>query len=173
MLAGMPSRRLAESPHLWISIALAAGGAAAAFALRSDPPPPPPPEPEIMICAIPEAVPRCADARPEDITTASGIRILTIHDGCGSAMPAPDDIVEIRFAGWNARREVISKEETGRFPLTSVIPGFAEVVRSMRAGDKVRAWIPGPLAYDRRIGDPKLHGTLEFEIELLSFRPPR
>ncbi len=172
MLSGMPSRRLAESPRLWISIALALGGAATAFALRSDPPPPLPPEPEPMICAIPTAVPRCADARPDEITTASGIRILTIHDGCGTGSPAADDTVEVRFAGWNAKGESIQSTETAHFPLTALIPGFTEVVRGMRVGDKVRAWIPGSLAYDSR-PDARLRGTLEFEIELLSFRPPR
>lgn len=162
MLPGMPSRRLAESPRLWISIALAAGVAAAAFAARHDPPPPPPPAPEILVCAIP-AAPAC---RPGELTTASGIRILTLTDGCGAeSSPLAADTVEVEFAGWNARGEEIAHLQTGTFPLTAVIPGFAEVVRGMRVGDRVRAEIPGPLAYDSR-NDPKLHGTLTFEIAL-------
>lgn len=171
MLSGMP-RRLAESPRLWISIALAAGGAATAFALGREPPPPAPPEPDIVYCAIPEAVPRCPDARPHEMDTESGIHILTLHDGCGTSSPAADDIVEVRFTGWNLRAERIQAVETASFPLNALIPGFAEVVRGMRAGDKVQAWIPGELAYDSS-PDPKLRGTLQFEIELLSFHPPR
>lgn len=174
MLSGMPSRRLAESPRLWISLVLAAGVSTALVAIRRDPPPPPPPEPEITICAIPDVTPRCATPRADDVTTASGIRIVTLHDGCGSGTPAADDVAQVRFAGWNARGESIVAEETGSFPLTAVIPGFTEVVRGMRVGDKVRAWIPGPLAYDNRgLRDPKIAGTLMFEIELISFRPPR
>jgi hypothetical protein len=162
MLSGMPSRRLAESPRLWVSIALAAGAGAAAFAARHDPPPPPPPEPEIIVCAIP-AAPAC---RPGELTTPSGIRIVTVVDSCGSGPPPiASDTVEVEFAGWNARGERIAHMQTGTFPLTAVVPGFAEVVRGMRVGDRVRAEIPGSLAYDSR-NDPKLRGTLTFEIAL-------
>ena len=162
MLSGMPSRRLAESPRLWVSIALAAGAAAAAFAARRDPPPPPPPEPDIIVCAIP-AVSSC---RPGELTTASGIRIVTVTDGCGSEPPpTAADTVEVEFAGWNARGEPIAHVQTARFPMTALIPGFAEVVRGMRVGDRVRAEIPGSLAFDSR-EDPKLRGTLTFEIAL-------
>jgi hypothetical protein len=175
MLSGMPSRRLAESPHLWISIAVAAGAATAvAIAARPEAPPPPPPlpEPEI-ICVLPAAPPPCPSARPGELTTESGVRVVTMRDGCGTESAASGGTVEVRFRGWNAAREQIAAESTMTFPLTSVIPGFADAVRTMRVGDTVRAWIPGPLAYDARLNDPKLRGTLEFEIELLAIPHPR
>jgi len=173
MLSGMPSR-LAESPRLWISIALAAGAAAAAFAARRAPPQPPPPEPDIVVCAIPATpVARCPAARAEDMTTESGVRIVTVRDGCSLESAATAATVEVRFTARNARGEEIAKQQTATFPLTSVIPGFADAVRTMRVGDTVRAWIPGHLAYDARPNDPKLHGTLEFEIELVAITYPR
>ena len=65
----------------------------------------------------------------------------------------------------------MKRGEPTRFPLNGVIKGWTEGVQLMVVGDKVRFWIPGPLAYGdkpARPGTPA--GPLVFDIELLSIR---
>jgi hypothetical protein len=193
----MPSRRLAETSRSGAVLAAAAVVTAAAALLRSGaapPPPPPAPEPDDVISCKLEAVPsqpppppgieRCdrpvdpfpTGVRPADVAQPSvpagpdGLAVKVIDHPCGTTPPDTDDLVEVRFAGWNARGEQIVGVTTSKLPLSSVVPGFAEVVTRMSVGDRVRAWIPGGLAYDRSIGrnQPALRGMLTFEIELIS-----
>jgi hypothetical protein len=59
-----------------------------------------------------------------------------------------------------------------RFPLTNVIPGWADGLQTMLVGETTRFWIPEELAYKGREGSPP--GMLVFDVELIEIvDPPR
>jgi peptidylprolyl isomerase len=186
----MPSRRTAETWSLGIVLA-AAVTASSAWVLTKRDAPPPPPEPHFY-CALPAKTELACDApreafpsgqvpadvaQPTDATTTpSGVAIRMLSAGCPGPTPGAEDQVDVTFIGWNAKGEQIVGAQSARFPIKAVVPGFAEALRTMRAGDRVRVWIPGPLAYDRIVSshrDKKIQGQLTFEIELKAITGPR
>ena len=59
------------------------------------------------------------------------------------------------------------------FPVTAVIAGWTEMLKLMKVGEKVIAWIPSDLAYGPR-GNRAIPGNsvLKFEMELLEVIAP-
>jgi hypothetical protein len=186
----MPSRRTAESWSLGIVLA-AAVTASSAWLLTKREAPPPEPEPHYDCVLRAAPVPACDAPReafpsgkvPPDVaqpaeatTTPSGVAIRMLSRGCGGVTPSGGDKVEVIFAGWNARGEEIVGVQSAWLGLDAVVPGFADALKTMRMGDRVRVWIPGHLAYDRIMSghrDSKVQGQLTFEIELKAIIGPR
>ncbi|HEY4394351.1 MAG TPA: FKBP-type peptidyl-prolyl cis-trans isomerase [Polyangia bacterium] len=119
---------------------------------------------------------------PEDVAappksakkTASGIAYRVLKKGTGKEHPTADSTVEVHYSGWTTDGKMfdssVTRGQPATFPLRGVIPGWTEGVQLMTVGEKIRFWIPGNLAYDNspRPGAP--HGTLVFDIELLSIK---
>ena len=124
------------------------------------------------------AIPAPADVAkaPADAErTPSGIYSKVLTPGTGKTHPTPMSQVTVHYTGWTTDGKQFDSSVGGApitFPLNGVIRGWTEGVQLMVTGEKRRFWIPGNLAYDTsstpRAGVP--HGTLVFDIELISFK---
>lgn len=108
---------------------------------------------------------------------ADGLAYLVLQPGTGSAHPAADSVITVNYTGWTTRGRKFDSTvnpdgstSPATFPLAKLIQGWRDVVPLMVAGERVRVWIPGQLAYDNlnRPGAPK--GELVFDIQLISFK---
>ena len=87
-------------------------------------------------------------------------------------------MVEVHYSGWMVEGgqlfdSSIVREEPITFGLDQVIAGWTEGLQLMTVGEKARFWIPGDLAYGNEpTGGGRPHGTLVFDVELLSFKNP-
>lgn len=123
------------------------------------------------------APPDVAAAPADAQKTPSGLASKVIQKGTGTVHPKATDKVEVHYAGWMTNGVLFDtskkRNTTAKFPLNMVIKGWTEGVQLMVVGEKRRFWIPADLAYGdtpRRPGGP--HGTLVFDIELVSINPP-
>ena len=126
------------------------------------------------IAQSPIPAPPDVAAAPEDaVTTASGLATKVLEAGLGTKHPGATDIVTAHYTGWTTDGTMfdssVARGEPISFPLDRVIPGWAEGVQLMVAGETRRLWIPEKLAYDGRAGAPA--GMLVFDVELLAFAP--
>ncbi|MGH8283000.1 MAG: FKBP-type peptidyl-prolyl cis-trans isomerase [Gammaproteobacteria bacterium] len=107
-----------------------------------------------------------------------GLAYQVLASGTGSVHPTLDSVVTVNYTGWTTDGRKFdstvnpdgTKTPVTLPPLNKLIQGWQEIVPLMVAGERVRVWIPGMLAYDNsnRPGAPK--GMLVFDIELLSFK---
>jgi FKBP-type peptidyl-prolyl cis-trans isomerase len=108
------------------------------------------------------------------ITTASGLQYLVIIEGKGD-LPKETDIVSVHYTGTlldgTEFDSSIKRGAPAEFPLNAVIPGWTELLKVMKVGSKVKAWIPSDLAYGPR-GRQVIPGNslLVFEMELLGVK---
>ena len=110
----------------------------------------------------------------------SGLAWTVLQEGTGKKHPKQWDIVTVNYTGWTTDGRMFdSSTKRGKpaeFPLNRVIKGWTEGVQLMVEGEKRRFWIPGDLAYgEPKTNDPHAafgppHGTLVFDIELISFK---
>jgi peptidylprolyl isomerase len=102
--------------------------------------------------------------------TASGLTTLVLKKGTGTLHPSKRSTVLVHYTGFTTDGKVfdssVKRGQPASFPITAVIPGFAEGVELMVVGEKRRMWIPPELAYKNRPGTPQ--GTLVFDVELIS-----
>jgi len=111
---------------------------------------------------------------PQDAkTTSSGLAYKVLAAGTGEVHPGAKSEVEVHYTGWQTDGKMFDssykRNQTAKFPLNRVIPGWTEGVQLMVAGEKTRFWIPEKLAYDGKKGAPA--GMLVFDIELVSIVP--
>ena len=108
------------------------------------------------------------------ITTASGLQYLVIIEGKGE-LPKDEDLVSVHYTGTlldgTEFDSSIKRGAPAEFPLNAVIPGWTELLKVMKVGSKVKAWIPSDLAYGPR-GRQVIPGNslLVFEMELLGVK---
>lgn len=117
------------------------------------------------------AVPSNVAGPPDSATTTmSGLAYQVLRAGTGTESPDPQDRVEVHYSGWTTDGKMfdssVTRNQTAKFPLTGVIPGWTEVLGLMVVGEKIRVWIPKELAYEDKPGRPA--GMLVFDIELLT-----
>ena len=109
------------------------------------------------------------------VTTESGLQYKVITEGTG-ATPVDGDIVKVHYTGTlldgTKFDSSVDRGEPLEFPIGAVIPGWTEMLKLMKVGEKVTAWIPSDLAYGPRGRGPQIPGnsTLVFEMELLATR---
>lgn len=121
-------------------------------------------------------IPAPADvaAPPADaIRTASGLAYKVITVGLGSIRPTPRSVVRVHYTGWTTDGKMFESSygsEPAQFGVTRVIPGWIEMLQLMVVGEKVRVWIPGPLAYDSMPRKDAPRGMLVFEMELMDIK---
>lgn len=106
-----------------------------------------------------------------------GLAYQVLGSGTGSAHPTLDSVITVNYTGWTTDgRKFDSTINPDRstspatFPLNKLIQGWQEMLPLMVAGERVRVWIPGKLAYDNRKRPGAPQGMLVFDIELLSFK---
>ena len=106
------------------------------------------------------------------VTTASGLQYKVITEGTG-ATPADGDIVKVHYTGTlldgTKFDSSVDRGEPLEFPIGAVIPGWTEMLKLMKVGGKVTAWIPSDLAYGPHGRGPQIPGNslLVFEMELI------
>lgn len=106
-----------------------------------------------------------------------GLAYEVLASGTGTAHPTLDSVITVNYTGWTTDGQKFDSTvnpdgstSPATFPLNKLIQGWQEIVPLMVAGERLRVWIPGPLAYDNRNrpGAPK--GMLVFNIQLISFK---
>ena len=110
------------------------------------------------------------------VTTQSGLQYKVITEGQG-ATPTDEDKVKVHYTGTlldgTKFDSSVDRGQPLEFPVTAVIAGWTEMLKLMKAGEKVIAWIPSDLAYGPR-GNRAIPGNsvLKFEMELIEVIPP-
>ncbi|HEU4409152.1 MAG TPA: FKBP-type peptidyl-prolyl cis-trans isomerase [Polyangiaceae bacterium] len=131
--------------------------------VRPTPKPPPPPA---DVSGVPKTAKR----------TSSGLAYRHLKQGDGNS-PKGTDGVEVHYTGWTIDGRMfdssVAKGKPVKLRLNQVIKGWTEGLQLMKAGDKVRFWVPADLAYGdvpTRPGAPA--GMLVFDVELLAVFDP-
>lgn len=134
---------------------------------------------ELTVNPTPQELPAPADvvAAPDDAErTESGLISKRLTAGDGNAYPTSSSVVEVHYTGWMTNGKMfdssVLRGEPATFPLNRVIKGWTEGLQLMVSGEKRRFWIPGDLAYGNTPQMGRPHGTLVFDVELISFREP-
>ncbi len=108
--------------------------------------------------------------------SAAELQYRVLKTGSG-ASPGLKDIVELHYEGRHLDGTVfdssVQRSTPVTFGLDDMLPGWRAVMPLMKAGDKWRLFIPGPLAFGES-GPPQLgaNRTLIYDLELLSFYTP-
>jgi FKBP-type peptidyl-prolyl cis-trans isomerase len=104
--------------------------------------------------------------------TASGLFHKVLRPGTGIRNPQRTDQVLVHYSGWTTNGRLFDSSVTRGEPTTlgmdEVIPGWAEGLQLMVAGERRRLWIPQELAYKGQQGAPR--GMLVFDVELVQIR---
>ena len=109
------------------------------------------------------------------VTTASGLQYKIVKEGTG-AVPGDSSIVTVHYTGTllggKEFDSSIKRGQPAEFPVGAVIPGWSEMLKLMKVGEKVQAWIPSELAYGPRGRLPMIPGNslLVFDVELLGVK---
>ncbi|MET1111519.1 MAG: FKBP-type peptidyl-prolyl cis-trans isomerase [Allosphingosinicella sp.] len=107
------------------------------------------------------------------VTTPSGLRFETLKPGTGPK-PAATDEVLVTYEGHLADGTLFDAgPRPTAFPVSGVVPGFAEALQLMQKGGRYRFWIPSALAYGAE-GIPGAippAAELEFIVTLIDMRP--
>ncbi len=114
--------------------------------------------------------------KPGVKTTASGLQYEVLREGKGEH-PKATDTVEVNYKGTlidgTEFDSSYKRNQSAKFPLNRVIPGWTEGVQLMTVGSKYRFVIPADLAYgERDTGTIPADSTLVFEVELMSIAKP-
>ena len=111
------------------------------------------------------------------VTTESGLQYKVMTEGTG-VTPSDSDVVKVHYTGTlldgTKFDSSIDRGEPLEFPIGAVIPGWTEMLKLMKVGEKVTAWIPSDLAYGPRGRGPQIPGNsmLIFEMELIDTHAP-
>lgn len=111
------------------------------------------------------------------VTTESGLQYKVLTEGTG-ATPGDSDVVKVHYTGTlldgTKFDSSIDRGQPLEFPINAVIPGWTEMLKLMKVGEKVTAWIPFDLAYGPYGRPPQIPGysLLVFEMELIDTKAP-
>ncbi|MDR1353870.1 MAG: FKBP-type peptidyl-prolyl cis-trans isomerase [Treponema sp.] len=106
------------------------------------------------------------------VTTASGLQYEVITQGRGPR-PAASNVVRVNYEGALIDGTVFdssyTRGEPAEFPLTGVIPGWAEGIQLMPVGSTYKLYIPSELAYGTESPGGVIgpNSVLIFKVELL------
>ena len=107
------------------------------------------------------------------VTTPSGLRFETLRPGTG-AKPTAADMVLVTYEGHLSDGTLFDAgPRPTAFPVSGVVPGFAEALQLMQKGGRYRFWIPSALAYGAE-GAPGAippNAELEFIVVLIDMKP--
>lgn len=107
------------------------------------------------------------------VATPSGLRFETLKPGSGPKPTTADEVL-VTYEGHLADGTLFdASPQPTRFPVSGVVPGFAEALQLMQKGGRYRFWVPSALAYGER-GVPGAippNAELEFIVTLVDLRP--
>jgi FKBP-type peptidyl-prolyl cis-trans isomerase len=163
----LPLLAVGDRARLWIPEALASGGRVG--------------EPkgtlvyDVELVSIerrpePPRAPRQVATAPANASkTRSGLAYQLLRKGDGKVRPRANDRVVVHYSAWTADGKLfdssVVRGKPARLPVDRLIPGWAEGLQLMTAGDSALFWIPEQLAYQGRAGSPP--GALVYEVQLL------
>jgi len=111
-------------------------------------------------------------APPKARKLPSGVAIELVKRGPGQAHPDPAQQLTMNLSCWTTDGVLHESTKFGGKPLVyriaELVPGLAEAVQQLVAGDVARVWIPATLAYGskpKRRSQPA--GNLVYEVELV------
>ncbi len=112
---------------------------------------------------------------PNILKTDSGLFYEMVDEGIGRR-PSGNDVMRVHYEGALIDGQVfdssIQRGSPTDFSLTDVIPGFAEGLKLVREGGKIKLYVPAYLGYqDRPVGIIPPGSTLIFDIELIEVNP--
>ena len=97
-----------------------------------------------------------------------GAKSKVLTAGTGDTRPTDTDGVVLTYTGWSSNGQIFdTTARRGRpamFPLSKVMPAFAEVMKQMVVGESRRIWIPGAVAQGNWVGGPR--GDLVFDVQM-------
>ena len=112
------------------------------------------------------------------VTTESGLQYKILTEGKADGVsPKDEDKVKVHYTGMlldgTKFDSSVDRGQPLEFPVTAVIAGWTEMLKLMKVGEKVVAWIPSDLGYGPR-GNRAIPGNsvLKFEMELIDVIPP-
>jgi FKBP-type peptidyl-prolyl cis-trans isomerase len=98
-------------------------------------------------------------------TLASGLATTVLAPGTGTTHPTSDDWVKFTFVGYKQDGTSFSSPANYQARVSSIaLPGLAEGLKLMVAGEKRRLWMPEKLAFNGAAGKPA--GPLVFDVEM-------
>jgi len=102
------------------------------------------------------------------VTTASGLQYKVEKEGTG-VKPAATDTVLVNYVLTDISGKKLDGNDSIKFVLNQVIPGWTEGIQLMSPGAKSTFYIPYNLAYGEQGRRPQIepYATLIFDIELL------
>lgn len=112
------------------------------------------------------------------ITLPNGLQYQVLSGSPGGEHPSDSAIVACHLKGSlldgtvleDSRQEGVAR----KMEMSEAIEGIKAALRLMSPGEKVKAWIPSPLAFGRERKGERIpeYATLVYEIELLEILPP-
>jgi FKBP-type peptidyl-prolyl cis-trans isomerase len=111
-------------------------------------------------------------SKKDVITTPSGLQYQVIKLGTG-AKPTANDNVLVNYEGKLLNGVKFDGNDSVKFNVSGVVPGWTEVLQLMPVGSKYKVWVPSALGYGEQ-GGGKIEpaSTLVFDMELLQIAPP-
>lgn len=120
------------------------------------------PSPAPAAAAAPSVTPP-ADA----VKTESGLASKVLTPGTGTVRPAATDLVKFVFTGYKQDGTSFKSPANYQAQVGAIaVPGLAEGLKLMVAGEKRRLWMPEKLAFNGAKGKPA--GPLVFDVEMFS-----
>lgn len=117
---------------------------------------------------------------PNAIKVSSGIAMEKLKPGSGNEYPRGDDCAVIRFTAWKRDGSLFSSSGLQGAStvqcLFTAIPGIAEALKLMTAGEKRRIWVPADMAFAAHVAhhgnkhvdaDPVPEVDLTIDLELI------
>jgi len=103
--------------------------------------------------------------------TASGLGYTLLDAGAGPS-PRDSDTVSVKYTGMlSANGKTFDQSERADFGVTQVIPGFAEGLKQLKVGGRIRLCIPAALGYGATgAGAIPANADLVFEVALLDIK---
>jgi len=111
------------------------------------------------------------------IATESGLQYIVLTEGKGNSAKDGDTVV-VHYTGLLLDGTKFDSSIDRNEPLSialgegMLIPGWVEMLRLMKKGDKVKVWVPSSLGYGEN-GNPVIPGNslLIFDMEMLDIKP--
>ena len=124
---------------------------------------------DVQLLSMPNRPPEDVKGPPADAKrTPSGLAYKVLHEGTGGRHPKSSSTVTVNYTGWTTDGKMfdssVVRGQPASFPLSGVIPGWAEGLQLMFEGERTRFWIPEKLAYK---GQSPPYGMLVFDVELV------
>jgi FKBP-type peptidyl-prolyl cis-trans isomerase FklB len=160
------------------SLVVAAAACVVVLALTAcwpkEPPPPPAPEKSVAEERRENWFGAAIAAQRGIEWRSSGLGIEVLQEGSGPLVQRMDKI-RINYVGRLLDGTEFDRSPPGKpavFPVQNLVTGLAAGVTTMRAGGKVRVYIPPHLGYGGvRAGKIPPNSSLVFEVEVLEINP--